>query len=159
MIHRQHAGGFLIPRPAHQNGMLGTGVENIVKRIIKKNIGVNVVLSGAHVNMVCGNLREFFHDALCADTHKLGRHGRAHKNLHHLAQLADEFLCAFVDRLIAVKIRFTEKRKNSIRTGTQFTPFFLFINGHRGVELMLLVGQRNGIGGALHQKVINIQSN
>ena len=55
--------------------------------------------------------------------------------------------------------RVAEIRINGIRSGAQFSPFFLLINGQGRIKIVFFVGQGNGVGGALHQKIINIQGN
>ena len=159
VVHCQHTGGLLIPGAAHQNGMLGAGVQNVVQGIIEEDIRMDIVLAGTHINMIRRNLRKFFHDPLGPYTHKLGWYGSADKHFRHLAQLSDKFLCALIDGLVAIEIRIAEIGIDHIRPGAQLAPFFLLINADWGIKSILFIGQGYGIGCTFHQKIVNIQSN
>ena len=128
-----------------------------MQSIIEENIRVDIFLVCTHINMIGRNFRKFLQNALGPNAHKLGRHCGADKHLRHPAQLADKFLCALIDRLSTVKLRIIEERIDGIRPGALLAPSFLFIDRHRRIKLILFIGQRNGIRGAFHQEVINVQ--
>ena len=125
--------------------------------VVKQDIHIDLILTGAHIDMVLGDLREFFHNALGPNAHKLRIHRSGNKYLGHFGQLTHKFLCAFDHRLAAEKLRVLEKFKDHIRPGAQSAPSIHLVNGQRGVKFIFLIGQPNGVRNALHQQVIHIQ--
>ena len=156
-VHRQHTGGLLVPGAAQQDGVGSVGLEHVVHSVVKEDVHVQLVLAGAHINMVGGDLGEFLHDPLGANTHKLGRYGGGDKDLGHLAQLANKLFCALDHRLGTEKLGVAEVFKNHVGTGAQLAPAVHLIDGQGRIKLIFLIGQLDGIGDALHQQVVHIQ--
>ena len=118
--------------------------------IVKKNIGMDIFLPGAHINMVGRDLGKFLHDPLGTDPHKLGRYSGTNKHLCHLAQLPHKLLCTGVHRLGAVKFRVAEIGVDAVDPGAYLAPALFFVDGHRGIKFMFFIGQPDGIAGAFH---------
>ena len=156
-VHRQHAGGFLIPGAAHQNGVSRIGSGNIVHTIIKEDIHIDLILAGSHVDVILRDLRKQFPDPLGADAHKLRIHRGRHEHLGHFTKLFHELLGALDGRLGAEKFRVMEEFKDHIRAGAKLAPTVHLVDGDRRIKFVFFVSQTDRVGDALHQHIINIQ--
>ena len=156
-VHRQHTGGLLVPGAAQQDGVGGVGLEHVVHAVVKEDVHVQLVLTGAHINMIGRDLGELLQNALGADAHKLGRHGGGDKDLGHLGEFAYKLLGTLDHRLGAEELGVAEVFKNHVGTGAQLAPAVHLIDGQGRIKLIFLIGQLDGIGDALHQQVVHIQ--
>ena len=125
--------------------------------VVKEDIHIQLILPGAHVDMLRGDLGELLHDPLGADAHVLGGNGGGDEDVGHLGQLLDELPRALDHGLVAVEIRIVKELENHVRAGVQRSPAIHLVNGDGGIEFVLLVGEPAGLGDALHQQIVNIQ--
>ena len=118
---------------------------------------MDFILARAHINMVGRNFREFFHDTLCTDAHKIGRDCRRNKHFRHLRKLFDKFLRSLIYGLRAVKFRIGEKLVYHVRAFAKLPPARHFIQGQGRIKVIFLVGELDRIRGALHQQIVNVK--
>ena len=131
--------------------------EHALDPVYAKNIGVDIVLPRAHIDVIRRDLRELLQNSLKADGHKLGPDRCGDKHLGDLRKLPDELLRPLDHRLGTEKFRIFEEFKDHVRPGTQFAPPVLFVNGHGGIKIVFFICQADGVGSAFHQKIINVQ--
>ena len=125
--------------------------------VVKQNVGVDIILARAHIDMVFGDLRELLHNSLSADAHKLGRNCGANEDLGHPAQLANELLCALINRLCTVKLGVVEVGVDAVYSRSDLAPSVLLVERHWRIEFVLFVCKADGVARAFHQKIVYVK--
>ena len=157
VVDRQHACGGLVPGTAHEDGVGGVGLEDVVHAIVEEDVHVQLILPGAHVNVLGRDLGEFLHDALGTDAHVFRGNGGGDEDVGHLRQLPHEFLRALDDGLGAVEFGIVEEFEDHIGPGAQLTPAVHLVDGKGRIKLIFLICEPDGIGDAFHQQIVHVQ--